>query len=471
VIGAALSLLPPITAGYLLARRAWPSGRPTVWAILLRLALALGLGVGASSLTVFLWYVTVGPRRPGLFAVELCIFGGLSLLLLRIGRTEGVPAPRAPGPGRLLPLAFTLVLACAAAQAGWSLGHSPHGDWDAWAIWNLRARFLYRAGDHWADAFSPLIPWSHPDYPLLVSGSVARGWGYAGHETTAVPRLLAALFLVANVGLLMGALALLRGPAQGWLGGIALLATPSFLEQATAQYADVPLAFFFLGSAAVFEALDRGVGPAGRLAALAGLLTALAAWTKNEGLLFLVATVGVRGWEAVRRRPGWRAVRVEAAAFLAGALPVLAVLAYFKARLAPVNDLVAGQGRDATLARLADPGRYLEIALAFLREVWLVGPGAVVVLALYALLLGRAPRPAAWAGHGRTLLAVMLVGYFGVYLTTPNDLPTHLATSLDRLLVQLWPLALLAFFLAVALPSEARATTAGAALSGGAGSL
>jgi hypothetical protein len=127
---------------------------------------------------------------------------------------------------------------------------------------------------------------------------------------------------------------------------------------------------------------------------------------------------------------------------------VLAVLAYFKLRLAPPNDLVAGQGVAATL------GRYAWTAGAFLGQVLMIGPGAVVVLAVYARLLGRAPPPAKRTGHSRTLLGGMLAGYFLVYLTTPNDLPTHLGTSLDRLLVQLWPLALLAFFLAVAMPGE-----------------
>jgi hypothetical protein len=43
-----------------------------------------------------------------------------------------------------------------------------------------------------------------------------------------------------------------------------------------------------------------------------------------------------------------------------------------------------------------------------------------------------------------TLLLVpvlMLAGYFAVYVITPNDLSWHLATSLDRLFVQIWPLS------------------------------
>ena len=49
----------------------------------------------------------------------------------------------------------------------------------------------------------------------------------------------------------------------------------------------------------------------------------------------------------------------------------------------------------------------------------------------------------------------MLVGYFFVYMTTPIDLTFYLATSIDRLLLQLWPSALLALFLCLGDPEAA----------------
>ena len=47
------------------------------------------------------------------------------------------------------------------------------------------------------------------------------------------------------------------------------------------------------------------------------------------------------------------------------------------------------------------------------------------------------------------VLLLMLVGYAFVYLTTPQGLAWHLDASVHRLLMQLWPTGLLAFFLAV----------------------
>ena len=48
----------------------------------------------------------------------------------------------------------------------------------------------------------------------------------------------------------------------------------------------------------------------------------------------------------------------------------------------------------------------------------------------------------------------MLAGYFFVYVTTPNDLKWQLATSASRLLMHLWPAAILAVFLSLSDPVQ-----------------
>ena len=61
------------------------------------------------------------------------------------------------------------------------------GDWDAWAIWNLRARFLIEPTDRWKDAFVPALTWAHPNYPMHLPSAVARGWLQAGSESVTIP--------------------------------------------------------------------------------------------------------------------------------------------------------------------------------------------------------------------------------------------------------------------------------------------
>jgi hypothetical protein len=80
----------------------------------------------------------------------------------------------------------------------------------------------------------------------------------------------------------------------------------------------------------------------------------------------------------------------------------------------------------------------------------------LVALVAYAVLLGRtrdlrAPR-AAWSAA--FVLCLVALGHAGIYLITPADLVWQLSHSLDRLLLQLWPSALLVFFLSTASPAE-----------------
>ena len=73
------------------------------------------------------------------------------------------------------------------------------------------------------------------------------------------------------------------------------------------------------------------------------------------GSLFCT-TAYSKGWGSSLRRTAW---------FLAGALPILLIVVYFKTALAPTNDLVAGFSLAALLEKLFDPSRYGQIARAF----------------------------------------------------------------------------------------------------------
>jgi hypothetical protein len=46
-------------------------------------------------------------------------------------------------------------------------------------------------------------------------------------------------------------------------------------------------------------------------------------------------------------------------------------------------------------------------------------------------------------------LCGMAAGYFFIYVTTPQNLAWHIRTSLNRLLLHLWPSAVFVFFLIV----------------------
>ena len=284
-------------------------------------------------------------------------------------------------------------------------------------------------------------------------------WAYGG-ETQLAPALLGLLFMLATLGLVVSSVSLLSTRTQGYLAGLVLLEPFLFFRTATFQYADTPLGFFLLAALVLFSLSDRAPGGYGLLV-LAGMMTGFAAWTKNEGLLILLSIVAGR-LVALAASRCLRTYPRQLIYFSAGVVPVLLVVLYFKAAIAPANDLVAGQGARATAERLSDFSRYVLILKALVNHFtgfrkWYAHP--TYLLVIYAWLLGvkteRAGRVTVLTLA--TVLGLILAGYFFIYVTTPRDLEWQLTFSLDRLLIQLWPSFVLLFFLSVRPPEEALA--------------
>jgi 4-amino-4-deoxy-L-arabinose transferase-like glycosyltransferase len=358
-------------------------------------------------------------------------------------------------PWWLVPLTLLMLAVGAAAYASILMQH-PHGEWDAWMNWNLKARMFFRGGEGWKAAFSPAIPWSHPDYPVMVPSLVARSWLYAGRETLVGPGLVAGTFTFGTIALLASALAVLRGGGQALLSAIVLLATPFFLIHGTSLYADVPLAFFFLMTF-VCLALDERHGEASvRFAVLAGVAAGLSMWTKNEGLLFTLAVTVALVLAA--RSAGWPATRRRLAAFGAGVVPLFVLMAAWKLASAPPNDLIATLGIDHTLGNLTSPDRYDVTLREYVLHISAFGGNGfgtgTWLLVAYLLGVGVAPSgmDRRWVRTGSFALVLVMLGHFFVFVGMAHELSRLLASSLDRLLLQIWPSALFLFFLLARAP-------------------
>ena len=453
------ALLPVAAVLLLLEATRWDGSRAPA----LVAALAVGLGIGVGSVAFFFSLVACNGARAGVLVLDCALLLSAAALRWRAApaarrRPHATSIPR-PARDRALAAAVAAAALAGAAAFGVSTLDSPHGEWDAWAIWNLRARWLFRAGPAWRRAFGAHSV--HGDYPLLLPGAVARLWVYSGSDSTGMPAALAAIYAVALVLLLYGALAAIRGRTHGLLGALCLLGTPLFLTNAAWQYADLPLAYYLLAALALLALRDHD--PACRPTALAwaGVAAGLAAWTKNEGLLFVLCLAAVRTAPAVASR---RWARAPAAWFIAGLLPPAVAVLYFKLTLAPPTYEFAGQHTGDILTRLGEAVRYTAVLRAASAELLHVGGPLWIGLAVYAALLGRTrDRPARRAGRTAALvLGLVALGYGGVYLITPADLAWPLSHSLDRLILQLWPSALFAFFLSAASPAELEVPAAAA---------
>ena len=476
------SLLLSLISGVLLTFIFLPSPKKDLQGRLLRLFVGGGLGIGLSACLYFVSFPTGLSGQIPLIDLAACMALGLAYYVFRERRRREAESPAEPQLSARkaafpetgskletwIATIFAVELLASLGSFLFAFLKEPHGKWDAWLIWNMHARFLYRSGEAWREVFAGGMDWSHWDYPLLLPLSIVRGWKYIGNDSIYIPAAFALLFTLFTLGLLLGALMFLRSRIQGYLAAMILLGTPFFIVMGASQFADVPLAFFMLATLALLFLPARS--PENRFGApvLAGIAAGLCAWTKNEGLLFLTIVTGSL-FVTTLYAGGWRSARRRTVRFLAGALPILLVVVYFKTQLSPANDLMEGFNLAAAAAKLTDFSRYAEIAKAFfvtgisftqglidLRVGMQLNPGAVNILLLivYLLLAGVRIDDRDRIGLARTaaVLLMMPAGYFFVYVMTPLDLGYHLATSLNRLFLQLWPSVIFLFFMTAGAP-------------------
>jgi len=457
-----LSLIAPLAGGYLLPRSIVPTQKPASADQLLKASLAIGLGFGLTSCLYFLVLLFIDSSKDTLILIE-AVFCFILAFLLKSKKTGEHPsgaeicekAVVQSKYERILSIAFYVSLACTFTTFVLIAVRLPNGEWDAWAIWNLRARFIFRGGEHWTNVFSSLLsPSTHPDYPFLVSATIARIWKYLGQETQFVPVILATLFTFATAGIIYSAVAIMRSKSQGCLAGLFLFSNVDFIYLGTCQYADVPLGFFFLASLVLVSFQDTFSKNYG-LSFLAGAMAGFAGWTKNEGLLFLgslfLARLLVTFFSSDRRTH-----MKQLLYFTLGSIPVLAIILYFKINLAPQSDLVQRQGLTQAIDKLWQLSRYVEIIKTFGNVTISVFPQLILLL-IYPLFLGIkiTARDRIKVTTLVLVMFFMIFGYFMVYVITPYDVSWHLRSSLSRLLLQLWPSFLFVYFMLISTPEKA----------------
>jgi Dolichyl-phosphate-mannose-protein mannosyltransferase len=464
---AILSLVPVLLMGFLSASVLWSKETDIFSDLAVKCSLSVGFGFATSSCLVFVWMMAVGRLTRGVLVCESLLLVGLCLLLFwrwRAGipvetrEPSEVPATSRHGP-YLLRSAFGLASLFAAIRFYSLTRQYPHGQYDAFAMWNLRARFFYRGAQYWKE-FTHVTADSHPDYPLLVPASIARSWEFIGRETQLIPSVIALLFTFGTIGLVATSVSHLRGERQGLLAGLILLGTPYLILHGAAQYADVPVGFFFVATA-VLLFLHAESTSKNNFLILAGMAAASSAWTKNEGILFLVSLFFLHPVITILKK-GKKQCCSELLALVMGAAPIGAVILIDKFSLAARNDLIAGQGVGLTVPRLLDISRYHVVLHWFLSAPFSFGRWnslitMPVLLVFYFLLLGAGVRKKEiCAASIAVLLAIfMTLGYFFVYILTPANLTWQLESSFDRLLLQLWPLVVFTYFVLVQTPEEA----------------
>jgi hypothetical protein len=439
---ALIALLPRLLLGFCIVHLLWSAVDEK--SFLVKIFLSAGIGFGLSSLFSFLWIwaglpLAIYAILESLIAIALA---GMAFFYNRPLLTFERVSDKSNTAWALL-LAFGVFLF--AVNFLLLARQHPHGLSDAWINWNVVARFIYLGGADWQLTF--LRQWDHPDYPLFLAMTNAITWSLIDKPST----WGAAAFHLVNTfftaGLLFSLVNRFRDFKQAALATLIFISLPFTIGQGIRQYADMLLAQLILAAGGLmllyFHTKER------RPALLSGLFIGLAGWAKNEGL---VAVIGISiVWALIATK----ADRQSLKSYTIGLAFPLVVVILFKLFLAPSNDLLAGQGN--LLDKLVEAERYTIILKQALITFWNLGDAPLSLfgfIILTALILGRSTQRAPGLWVILAIIGIQLAAYFGAYLLTPQDLSWHLNTSLDRLYLHVFPLALFWFFLWLKSPEE-----------------
>jgi len=170
----------------------------------------------------------------------------------------------------------------------------------------------------------------------------------------------------------------------------------------------------------------------------AALMAGLAAWTKNEGLLFVFVSSGVLFVAAL-----WKRSFRDFLFYLAGLILPLILLFHFKFQVAPSSEFANG-GIEVILQKLTDATRHQLIFSSFKgfflhRGGW-HGIGIFPILGVYILLFrSHTTDNLAAILISLSILTAQFIGYYLFYLISPYDLNWHIGYSLNRLFVHVYP--------------------------------
>lgn len=443
--------------GFFIVHRIWPERSWQTLVIKLVSGFVLGAGI-SSALMLFALRAGIPPstyaRSEFGFTVFLLIIAAILTYHSQPLQAKHLPNVLRqktniswPETAPLIILLLAFILS-SGAFIYYSFQH-PHGFSDAWTIWNNLARYIFRSNDAGLIFDTTRYFRIHYDYPAMYSMNIAGAWSVLQSDSTRTPIAFTFLGVFAIPIALWASVSYLKGNLQGTIVATIALMTPHF-GLTVGQYSDVFLALHILLTGIFLYSYQ--IKSEARFLLLAGLMAGFAAWTKNEGLLFLAISGAVSVWLVIRNHRTKHFL-----AFIAGVTLPLLVVIFFKTTVFHRNDLTSSP--EKSLLYLLDMPRYAQIALAYLTYSWRFSDwpiSPVLVLSVYAILV----RFSAEIKNCLVIFFLLLLqhaGYFLIYLITPHDLDWHIYTSLTRLLLHTYPLAL--FWLFVALNSPDKGTS------------
>ena len=336
---------------------------------------------------------------------------GLKWLYIKVDEEKGIKA----WPLGVLAIALYMMVARALPLA------EAHGEWDAWAIWNLHTKYLLDPGN-W-QLMMRNEQQGHPDYPLGLPSFLAfcmRCLG--GRYSPGIPFDVA----FATTVLIPVLIFLATYKKNFIIAATALLFMSrdlAFLNKGVSQYADTLLALLFLCAIATLKYAKNDT----RYITLSAFFAASCMWIKNEGVV-LATIFFLFNADTFLRPKNLRYI-------LPAILIPLSAFVTFKLICDVPNDMIDKQ-KGNILDLLTDKSRYKMVYESFMNNINTSFSYLKYGIIIYLIITILGKR---MLGRQFLMLVFCMATYMAFYIVTPNDLEWQLRTSQDRLIHQLLP--------------------------------
>ncbi|MCF3501746.1 hypothetical protein ACF8O9_03290 [Stenotrophomonas geniculata] len=319
----------------------------------------------------------------------------------------------------VLAVIFVLAL-CIVALA------TPSPAWDARSIWLFHGKRIFYEASLYAQLDDYAV-WSHNDYPSLVPALMASVAHVIGHWNDVFPKVVVPLAMLPPLLVILP-----RIPRLEWRMVFLLVLVALGGNHLVDGYVDALLSLAFVAVFLLVNEITATDEPDFGQYVQLTVMAALLALVKNEGgaLLLCAALAGLAGLLL-------RGHRMKLAMVVSLAVAILPLLAWklSVAHAGLSNDLAGSDLMGQLTGRLGDIRSYwllIDSLLFSLPTLLLLPPLLLIAFVARRNSISFYVLPAC-----ASYVAVLVV----VYMSTPNDLPWHLATSADRTMLPVWLLA------------------------------
>jgi len=259
----------------------------TNFSILLQFFISIGLGLGLSGFLVFLSLVALNQLQVH-FVLFIHILIILSLSLYFI--IKKIPIIRFDKKDTKYIFCIIPIIIAILPFIIIEAQFNPFGGWDAWSIWNLKAKFILLGKENWSNIFKPSILCSNPHYPILLPCINAWVWSTLNKPIPQGPMITGLFFTFSLFGILFESLRKWTSTLWAAAGTLFLISSPFFIKLAINQYCDIIIGFYLLCSF-IFILYATSSSNNHNFYILCGICLGLLSFSKNEGLV-LAALIG-----------------------------------------------------------------------------------------------------------------------------------------------------------------------------------